>query len=114
MMSKIFRFPRIMQAQKPDENTILLESEGYGYRATRKRIGTLEIIVIDVTDPDHDFYGEAMLWILGFNFEDWMPVPLWPALEKWKTSNEFLMVFPEFKELFTYEGRYDPIGIYEG
>lgn len=114
-MSRIIDFPKREQipGRKINENTIIFEEQGgygvvYKYRATRKRIGSFDIIAIDWMHPNFGVWYEDILWILSPHLQDWRPYPITTDSQKYANSEEFLKDFPQFKELFAFEGRYDP------
>ena len=76
------------------------EGEGYKVKATRRSVGTFEIVAIDWEHPNYGYFADAMIWIWSPHLDDWAPTHVVGWAEKYEKLEQFLKDYPEFSELF--------------
>lgn len=76
------------------------EGEGYKVRATRRSVGTFEVVAIDWEHPNYGYFADAMIWIRSPHLDDWVPTYIVGWAEKYEKLEQFLKDYPEFAELF--------------
>lgn len=76
------------------------EGDGYKVRATRRRIGTFEVVAIDWEHPNYGYFADAMIWIWSPHLNDWAPMHVVGWAEKYEKLEQFLKDYPEFLEFF--------------
>jgi hypothetical protein len=79
---------------------IINEGNGYRTRATRKVIGTFDVVAIDWEHPNYGYFADAMLWIWSPHLDKWIPVHIANWTKEYETSDSFLKNYPAFKEFF--------------
>jgi hypothetical protein len=79
---------------------IIDEGDGYRIRATRKSVGTFEVVAIDWEHPNYGYFADAMLWIWSPHSDEWTPVPIVNWARKYDTVQAFIEDYPSFSDLF--------------
>lgn len=79
---------------------VIDEGDGYKIRATRKSVGTFEIVAIDWEHPNYGYFADAMLWVRSPHLDKWKPIPIVNWARKYETLQAFLEDYPTFSELF--------------
>ncbi len=77
--------------------------DGYRVCATRKQVGTFQIIGVDWEHPNYGFFMDAMVWIKSMHLEKWRPLPIVDWSRKYKTKERFLKDYPDFCPLFAVD-----------
>lgn len=79
---------------------VINEGDGYKIRATRKSVGTFEVVAIDWEHPNYGYFADAMLWIWSLHLDKWMPIPIVNWARKYDTLQKFLKDYPAFSNVF--------------
>jgi hypothetical protein len=79
---------------------VIDEGDGYKIRATRKTVGTFEIVAIDWEHPNYGYFADAMLWIWSPHLNKWKPVPIVNWSRKYEIIQAFLKDYPAFSNMF--------------
>lgn len=69
---------------------IINEEDGYKIRATRKSVGTFEVVAIDWEHPNYGYFSDAMIWIWSPHRDTWTPIYTVRWTEKYDTLDSFL------------------------
>jgi len=65
------------------------------YRAMWQKMGNWRIVVVDLIETN-----ESILWGKYSHMESWYHITISPTFEKYKTIEEFLADYPEFRLVF--------------
>ena len=76
------------------------EGDGYKVRATRKRVGTFEVVAVDWEHPNYGYFADAMIWVWSPHLNDWAPIHVVGWAGKYEKLGQFLKDYPKFSELF--------------
>jgi len=83
-----------------DDEIVLNEGGGYYLRAISAKIGAVAIVVVDWQHPNYGYFSDAIVAIKSLHMQDWQLIPIVTWGKKFKSSDEFLHEYPEFKRLF--------------
>ena len=61
---------------------------------------TMNFVVVEWEHPNYGYFADAGFFWKSMHADKWNVVPIVSWMEDYKTSEEFIKKFPDFKELF--------------
>lgn len=84
-------------------DTIEFCEDDYWYRGTRARVGTFDIIAIDLNHPNYGYFTEFMAFWRAPHIDAWQPIAIHRGSWNIQSPNELVHIFPRFCALFEEE-----------
>jgi hypothetical protein len=80
--------------------TIELHEDEYGFLGTSAKVGTFNIVTIDVNHPNYGYYTEFMAFWRSPHCENWSPIQIHRGSCDIHSPEDLIERFPKFSALF--------------